>query len=263
MSEKIKDYLGVAGIVALVGLTLAAAGYVRSYSKSIEPSSFRSFSVSGEGKVVAVPDVAEFTFSVVTQGGKDLVKLQTENTGKVNKAIAFVKSKGVDAKDIQTQGYSVEPRYQYYNCNPGIISSEPTPCPPAEIVGYTVTQSVAVKVRDFGRAGDIVSGVVGEGANSVSGLSFKIDDMEKVRSEARAKAIEQARTKAEAIAKAGGFSVGRLLSLNETGGGIQPIYGRGGGGDMMYEKALSAPVPSIEPGSQDTIVTVQLQYEID
>ncbi len=258
-----KNYLGIAGIIALVGLTLAAAGYVRSYSKSIEPSSFRSFSVTGEGKVITVPDVAEFNFSVVTQGGKDLGKLQAENTEKINKANAFLKSEGVDAKDIQTQGYNVEPRYQYYNCNPGVLTTQPTPCPPPEIVGYVVNQSVTVKVRDFSKAGGIVSGVVKEGANSVSGLSFKVDDLEKTRAEARTKAIEQARTKAEAIAKAGGFSVGRLLSLGEAGE-VQPIYGRGGGygGDMLL-KAESLAAPAIEPGSQDVVVTVQMQYEIE
>lgn len=264
MNERIKGYVGVAGIIALLGFAFSAVSYVRSYSKSIEPSSFRSFSVSGEGKVVAIPDVAEFSFSVVTQGGKDIARLQADNTEKTNKAIAYVKAQGVEEKDIKTEGYNVEPRYQYYDCDGGVIRTGSFPCPPPEIVGYTISQSVTVKVRDFKKVGDIFSGVVREGANSVSGLGFRVDEPEKARSEARTKAIEQARAKAKEIAKAGGFSVGRLLSLDEGGGFSPSFYERGGyGGEIALDKISAAPAPSIEPGSQDVVVTVELRYEIE
>ena len=76
MDIKIKNYLGIGGVVLMAAFSLAALWYVKSYSLVIEPSSFRSFTVSGEGKVVAIPDVAEFSFSVLTQGGKDLGALQ-------------------------------------------------------------------------------------------------------------------------------------------------------------------------------------------
>ena len=210
MTEKIKNYLGVAIIISILILAISAWSYVNSYSKVIEPGSFRSFSVSGEGKVVAVPDVAEFDFSVITEGGKNIATLQKENTEKMNKAIAFIKSKGVDAKDIKTQNYSLTPRYQYFDC-----SKVGGVCPPPEIVGYTVTQNVDVKVRDFVKLGDLLSGVVESGANSVSGLSFTVDDSTKIESEARAKAITEAKEKARSVAEAGGFRLGRLISIEE------------------------------------------------
>src|SRR3990167_2011606 len=105
MDTKIKNYLGWSGVVLMAALALSALWYVRSYSKVIEPSSFRSFSASGEGKAVAIPDVAQFTFSVLTQGGKDLGALQKENTIKVNRAIGVVKGAGVEDKDIKTEQY--------------------------------------------------------------------------------------------------------------------------------------------------------------
>ena len=98
MSEKIKNYLGLAGVVALVAFAFATLALVSTYSRSIEPSSFRSFSVSGEGEVVAIPDVAEFTFSVITQGGKDIPALQKENANTANAIIDFLKENGVDKK---------------------------------------------------------------------------------------------------------------------------------------------------------------------
>ncbi len=264
MSDKTKNYLGIAIIVVMLMFGFAAlsyvssySNYVDSYSKSIQPSSFRSFSVSGEGKVVAIPDVAQFTFSVITEGGKNIANLQKENSEKVNKAIEFVKANKVEAKDIKTQNYNLTPRYQYYSC-PRTGGS----CPPPEIVGYTITQTVLVKVRDFNKIGDIVVGVVQNGANSVSELSFTIDDPTKVENQARAEAINKAKEKAKDVAKAGDFRVGRLLSIQE--GYIQPFYtykemaplGLGGGGEP------SVP-PIIEPGSQEVTVSVTLTYEIE
>lgn len=254
MDKKIKNYLGITIIVVLAVVALSGAVYVYFYSKASQPTSYRSFSVSGDGKVVLVPDLAQFSFSVITEGSMDVANLQKINTEKMNKVIEFVKSKQIDAKDIKTQSYSLYPRYQYYDCNKvtGV-------CPPAEIVGYTVSQSVSVKIRDFAKIGDLLSGVVTGGANSVSELSFTVDDLEAAQNEARAEAIDKAKDKAKAIAKAGGFRLGKLISIEEGGGAyptyMELAYGMGGG-------AEAAPAPKIEPGSQEVSVSVTLMYEI-
>jgi len=256
--EQIKKYVSAAFGVGALLLAFAAWNYSDAFSKSIQPSSFRSFSVSAEGRAVSIPDVAEFTFSLVTQGGKDMTKIQAENTNKMNKAIAFVKANGVDDKDVKTQNYSLQPRYQYYSCaNP---ESSVRPCPPPEIVGYEINQTVLVKVRDFAKVGEILAGVVNNGANSVSSFQFTIDDPTSVQDTARAEAIQKAKTKAEALAKVGGFSVGRLLGITEGGNYPRPMmldYATKGFGG-----AETSVAPSIAPGSQETTVNVTLQYEI-
>jgi len=256
--EKIKKYLNISIIIVLFIFAFSAMLYVSSYSKSIQPSSFRSFSVSGEGKITAIPDIAQFTFSVITESGKDIVGLQKENTGKVNKIISFVKSSGVEDKDIKTQNYNLDPRYQYYSCPVKQDSVEP--CPPAEIVGYAITQTVSVKIRNFEKIGDIMAGVVQNGANSVSQLSFAIDDPSSVQDKAREEAIRKAKARAELIAKAGGFNVGKLLLIDENNYPISDYrYGIGG----AMEKSLALPAsPQIEPGSQEITVNVILRYEI-
>lgn len=263
MNDRVKSAQGIAIAIAVIVVAGAAWSYAGSYASSIQPSSFRSFAVSAEGKVVGVPDVASFSFSVVTEGGKDLATLQTTNTEKVNTAIAFLKEKNIDAKDIKTAQYSVEPRYQYYNC--AHPESSVTPCPPADIVGYTVTQSVAVKIRDFSIVGDTLAGVVKSGANTVSQLLFMVDDPTVLETQARTEAIAKAEAQAEAIARAGGFSVGRLLSVDENGGytpvyrtafdSMEAAYGKGGG-------PAAVPAPAVEAGSQDVRVSVTLRYEI-
>ncbi|MDO8523407.1 MAG: SIMPL domain-containing protein [bacterium] len=279
MNEHTKNYLGWVAIMFVGVLSYAVLSYVRTYGSSIEPGTYRSFSVAGEGKVVAVPDVATFSFSIITEGGKDLAALQKENTTKGNKIIDFIKSSGVAAKDIKTEGYSVYPRYTNYTCRqvstpmmqggtsgvgiaaPSIAIAYPVDkvCPPPEISGYSISQTVSVKIRDFVKAGDILTGAVSNGANSVSQLSFDIDDRDKVELEARAAAIEKAKVKAQAVAKAGGFRLGRLLAIDE---GSSPVYYARALSFDSGAKAESAPAPTIEPGSQDIIINVTLRYEI-
>jgi len=258
MSRSIKNYLGAAIIVSILVVAFSTVSFVSSYSKMIEPSSFRSFSASGEGKIVAVPDVAQFSFSVITEGGKNIGELQQKNTGLMNEAIDFVKSEGVETKDIKTQSYNIEPRYQYYSC-PNPPTGGGGPCPPPDIVGYKITQTVSVKIRDFTKIGNVLSGVVEHGANSASSLSFTIDDPTNLQNQARAEAIKKAKEKARAIAEAGGFRLGRLLSIEESGYYPAPYY---------RAEALSMGVdivaaPKIEPGSQEVTANVVLKYEIE
>jgi len=250
----------------MLAVGYAALSFSGAYSRSIQPSSFRSFSVSGEGKAVVVPDIAQFSFSVLSQGGKDLAALQEDNTNKTNKAIDFLKKQGVDQKDIKTQQYNVEPRYQYYNCNPTIYREggvATQPCPPPDIVGYTITQNVEVKIRDFSKIGDVMSGVVQNGANQVSSLNFTLDDPTSAENDARAEAIDEAKRKAEAVAKAGGFRLGRLLAIEEGYSTPYYAYGRGGVAMDAAESTKALPAPTIEPGSQDVIINVVLRYEIN
>lgn len=257
MDKKIKNYLGISTIVAMVIAAVSTLVFANIYSKSIQPSSYRSFSVSAEDKATAVPDVAQFSFSVITQGGKDIAALQRENSGKTNRAIGVAKTSGVEDKDIKTTVYNVEPRYQFFTCPNGRTKTTEA-CPPPEIVGYTVTQSVSVKVRDFEKISEILSGIVQSGVNSVSQLSFTIDDPAILENQVRSAAITKAIAKAESMAKAGDFKLGRLLSISE--GGFTPRFGfektgLGMGGDV-------AAAPQIEPGSQEVSVNVVLTYEI-
>lgn len=256
---KIKVYFGIVAMALLAVAVFSVASYAYTYSRSIEPSAFRSFSTEGEGKVIVIPDVAEFSFTVLTQGGTDLASLQKENSSKTNGAIAFVKSKRIADKDISTQSYTITPRYKHFDCQSFPFGEKTVSCPPSEIVGYEVSQTTLVKTRNFDVVGELLSGVVENGANSISQLSFTIDDPTRAENEARAQAIENAKEKAKAIAKAGDFRLGRLLSIQEGGIAI-PFTRKSLGGGGTFEAAAAA--PAIEPGSQDIRVSMTLVYEI-
>jgi len=254
MNEIIKNRLGNVGVVGIIAIAVAALMYSFAYQESVDP--YTSFSVSGEGRVTAIPDIAEISATILTEGGTDLATLQKQNSDKGNAVIAFVKEKGVEAKDVKTQNYIIEPRYQYTPCS----YEYGRVCPPAEIVGYSIRQTVSIKVRDFNMIGEILKGVVDRGANSVSGPSFTIDDPKETQAQAREEAMADAREKAQAIAKAAGFKLGKIQYISE--GGPVPYYGVGigMGGDAI--KTFEAAPPTVEPGSQEVVVNVNIQYEI-
>lgn len=261
MDTKIKNYLGAGAVVSMIMLAISSLIFAGVYAKSVEPSSFRNFSVSGEGKITAVPDVAQFSFGIITEGGKNIAELQKENSQKANGAIEFLKRGGVKDKDIKTVNYNIQPRYQYPICVPSVNARKNEPCPPPEIVGYSVSQTIAVKAKDFNKISDLLAGVVQSGANAVSELSFVIDDKTEIENKTRQQAIENAIKKAESIAQAGRFNLGNILSINEEWGGISPRF-------SILEKSLAIgandnmPAPEIEPGSQDITVKVSINYEI-
>jgi uncharacterized protein YggE len=243
---------------ALLMLAIAALAFVYQYGRSLDqvyPN--RTFSVQGEADIETPNDIAFFTATVITEGGADVTTLQGENTEKMNRINAFLGEQGIEKRDLKTTNYSMNPRYNYPNCAPGTAV-----CPPATINGYTITQSLEVKVRQADTVGTLLSGIVGAGANSVSGVSFITDDDSSARMEARKQAFEDARTKARETAEAGGFHIGKMVTFYEDNAyPVQPMMNAYGGDTMMAEKVV-APSPVVEPGVSSGKMRVTLVYEI-
>ncbi len=215
----------------------------------------QTISVAGEGEVVAIPDVAQFTFSIVEEA--DTVALAQEAVAtKEGQVLDQLKEQGVDEADIKTTGYNVNPRYEFRRS----ICTE-TFCPPSgerELVGYEVRQSVRVKVRDTGIAGDILANIGSTGVQSISGLSFQIDDDDALRAEARSKAIADARAKAEKLADDLGVDLARVVNFFEQDDSYMPYRAYGMGGDMVMESS----VPQLPTGENQIISNVNITYEI-
>ncbi len=218
-----------------------------------------TITVSGEGEVSAVPDMA--TFSVTVQENAKIVKTaQDAATTKTNDIVAYIKSQGIADKDIQTADYSVYPQYDYVQA----ACSTSGYCPGGKQVlsGYQVSQTITVKVRDTAKAGDLLSGVGSRGASQVSGLSFTIDDQDKLESDARDEAIANAKKKADQLAKSLGVHVVRVVGFSESGSYPMPYaYGRGGVAMDMAAQEKSV-APSIPTGENKITSNVTITYEI-
>ena len=130
--------------------------------------------------------------------------------------IATLKTAGVDAKDIQTSGFSVNPQYLY----PDKDADGNTP--PPRITGYQVQNGVNVKVRKLADLGGILDKIVTVGANTINGVSFSVDDPAKLLDEARKAAFADAEAKAKTYADAAGVGLGKVLTIAEGSDAAPP-----------------------------------------
>jgi uncharacterized protein YggE len=207
-----------------------------------------TITVDGEGKVTATPDIARVDLGVYSEG-TTVKATQEQNTKKMNAIVAALKDLKIDEKDIQTSQYTISPKYDYS------LNQQ-------RIAGYIVSQNVTVKVRDTDSVGTVL-GKAGElGANTVGGVQFTIDDPKALEAEARAKAIEDARTKAQALARDLGLTVVKVVTFSEAGRGGVPMPYAAKAYDMMAQNAVSAPTPDVQTGSLDITSNVSVTFEI-
>ncbi len=245
-------FLGIRSVAAMMELRYVGAG--------VMPAN--TITISGEGEMFAVPDIAEFTFSV-TSLKPTVAAAQEDATTKMNAVSAYLKDAGIAEKDIRTTGYNIYPQYDYET----VTCAVGTYCPGGRQVlrGYEVRQTTTVKVRDTAKAGDLLAGVGTKGATEVSSLTFTFDDPNMVQDEARNKAIADAKEKADVLAKQLGVHLVRVVSFNESTGGYPvPMYAR----DVAYgmggaENAVTqSKAPDISTGENKITSYVTVTYEI-
>ena len=124
---------------------------------------------TGEGIVMATPDMASVTLGVVSEGRTAAEALQ-KNSGDMAAAIDAVKAAGVAEKDIATTGFNIGPVYS--NPRPRDDGSSEAP----RITGYQVSNDVRVVIRDLAKAGDILDKVIAAGANRATSIDFDLAD---------------------------------------------------------------------------------------
>jgi uncharacterized protein len=255
-----KEYVQVLLTLALVGIIVALSAYAYYTLKQSEGvyTGATVITVQGEGEVMAKPDIGEFSFSVMAEG-KTAAEAQDKSAQALNAALAFLKEGGVEDKDVKTSNYYLNPKYRY---DTGVCTT--MYCPPSNPVidGYEVSQTVTVKVRDLNKSGDLISGVGDKGATNISGLSFTIDDMTDLKSQAREAAIADAKANADKLAKDLGVRIVRMTGYWENEGGMYPMYDRSYmGGDMaMAEEAKMS--PQMPVGENEIKSTVSITYEV-
>ena len=213
-------------------------------------------SVTAEGRVERVPDIANFSAGVVTQADTAGEAL-TANSRRMNEVVSALKRAGIADRDIQTSSINLSPRYS----NPE-LEARSRPVPPdrpitPRIVGYEARNTVQVRVRKLGEMGRIIDTLVSQGANEVNGPSFALDEPASALDEARTEAIANARQRAELYARAAGMRVARILTITE-GGGYYPVQ------EMAMARMAPPPAPPtpVAPGEVTLGVSLSVQFEL-
>jgi len=246
-----KEFLWAILNLVLAASFIALVFFLMPMMKNISDSRYpaSTFAVSAEGKTTITPDLAEFSFSVVTEGA-DATVISDNNNRIMNGAIDFIKSKGINAKDIKTTRYNLNPKYEYdRNRNQSYI------------IGYELTQSVFVKVRDFDKLAGILGSLPELGVNQISSINFTVENQEQALSDARGQAFARAQEKARTIADQNNVRLGRLVNISEYQNQPYPVYKSAYDAYGLGGESLAVP-PSIESGTEEITVMVNLTYEI-
>lgn len=234
-----------------LALLAAAAMPAIAHAADAEPSP--RIIVTGEGEAWAAPDMALLSLSVLRQADTARAALDA-NTRAMAEVIAALKAAGIDAKDLQTSGFNISPRWFYPQNPDGSQKNEPP-----RITGYDVTNGLSVRVRDLTKLGEVLDTSVTLGVNQGGQITFVNDDPTAAVTEARKKAMADAIARARTLTEAAGASVGRILEISEQNFSPRPM-------PMMEAKAMmadaaGAPVP-VEAGENAYKVSVNVTFEI-
>ncbi len=244
--------IGVAIIFALVGF-----GAYQFNKITNENSQGRNITLSAEGKVTTIPDIAKIGFEVSLEN-KSIEALTNENNKKMQAIIDFLKENKIDAKDIKTTFYNLNPVYEQ-KCYLDV--SQMHRCD-SVLSRYSLNQRVEVTIRDFTIIDTLVAEVTKLGANNISNLRFEIEDAEKALNEAKIDAINKIMARAQEISKNSTVRFGRIINVSENSY-YQP-YSSLIQKDSMAMSARGvelAPAP-IEAGSKDVTANVSITFEL-
>jgi len=198
---------------------------------------------SGRGETRLAPDYAYVTIGVTSQA-PNAVDAASENARRVESILGALHSFGLTDRQLLTSRYNLTQNYEY-----------PKNAPPKPS-GFTARSTIRAEVRRLEDLGKLIDASIASGATEVSGVQFLASNTDEARRSAMTEAVKQARADADAMARAAGGSLGRVIALN-AGGISQPMYNVRENMQLMSAVATSASVPtSIVPG--DLIVTAQV-----
>lgn len=251
-------------IILLVAMIVTLGIYSRFILKQTKDWGFgpTTISVQGLGEVYTVPDVGQFSFSVVEKGN-NAEEAQTRSAEKINEVLEILKELGIEEKDIKTENYNLYPIYRYEakSCPQGVY------CPSEQVLdGFEVNQSVTVKVRDLDNAGNILVKIGEKEVSNISNLNFVVDDIEQFKNEAREKAVENAKNKADSLEKALGVKFEKMVGFYEDDfslyGNYQDEYFARQQNSMIFAESMDASGPNLPTGENVVRSQVSITYKV-
>lgn len=175
---------------------------------SIQPET--TLQINAEAKINREPDIAYITAGV-TEERATAGEAMAAQAASMNGVFSALEAAGIAARDMQTSGLSLYPRYDYIEEKLKDGSSRGV----QKLAGYVATNQVTAKVRNLDTLGATIDSLVKAGGNTFSGVTFAIEDDKEIKNEARAKAMKESIAKAELYANAAGLKVARIVSINE------------------------------------------------
>jgi uncharacterized protein YggE len=205
-----------------------------------------TITVAGTGRVVLTPDTADLRLGVTTTAAT-VKDARARAASAMTAVIAALRKLGIAQRDIRTTALTLQPVYDYSNGSN-----------PPRLTGYTFSNGVAVTLRDLDLVASAVDDALGAGATSLDGVTFRVDDEAAAERQARESAMQEAKSKADALAEAAGVRITGVASIAETSAPIAyPTYFAAG---LAAARDVATPV---EPGTTEVSISVSVAYLID
>lgn len=244
----------------LLGLVAAPAAVAQTTTRVSDPQAVAgmfgamhaayaptTLEVLATAEVSRAPDLAELTAGVVTSAALAQPAM-AENASRMAATVAALRRAGVADRDIQTSSLSLQPQYRYADGQP------------PQLIGYQASNQVRVTVRRPAEAGRLIDALVAAGANTVNGPAFRLSDPSAALDEARTKAVQTARARADLYARAAGLKVRRIASISEGGESGRPPIIVTAARRMSAEAMADTPVA---PGEVELAVTLAVKFELE
>jgi uncharacterized protein YggE len=240
--------------LALLGVGTAVAALLASAPMGAaqtiptpQPQPGSGISVVGQGIVLAQPNTAHITLGVEVFD-QSLANGQSQAASRMDAVVSKLKASGVPDTDIHTVSFNITPQYDFQNQNQPVLR------------GYQIQNLVDVKTTNVNVLGAMIDDSIAAGATRVYGIRFEASNMEDLKNQARDQAMQNARAKAEQLARDAGVSLGRPTSINESDtGGVTPLRVQQA---PQPAAAAAAPQTPIQPGELQVQTTVQVVWSI-
>ena len=236
-------------VLAAAGLTVVGTSACDASSGPVAAPSDESqhaVTVIGSGEVQGTPDTLNVNASIEFIS-PDVTGAMNQTGDRQNAVIQALVDAGVDRKDINTSQVSLQPQFTGGGDNPQTI------------VGYRASNSIDVKIRQLDAASQALALIVSSGgdATRINNVNYSIEDDSELIRDARSRAFEDAKDRAEQYAQLSGMSLGKVVSISESAGRQPPPVPYRGDQEM----AMAAPVP-VEPGQQTVGFSVTVVWEL-
>jgi uncharacterized protein YggE len=224
------------------GLTLTLALLAFGIA-SAEAQEYRTLTVTGEGRIAALPDTALVEAGVTTQAATAAAAM-AENSAAMARVLEALGSLEIAPRDLQTRRLQLFPVY-----------AKRTASEPDRITGYRATNQLQIRVRQLDAVGRVLDRIGEAGINEMANLQFVVADPAPLLDRARVAAVEDARHKAELLAREAGIALGEVRELREGGGAPPPVPG----GRMAHLEAAAVPIAT---GELEFNASVSIVYAI-
>lgn len=221
----------------LISVIILTITFSMSAQNHVQPT----VDVTGKGIVNVVPD--EATINVrVENSGTDVSEVKRQNDATINNVFAFLKKMKIEDKYVKSEYVRLSKNYEYNT----------------KTYKYNANQSISIQLKDLSRYEEIMNGLLQTGINRIDGVSFSSSKQEELESEARKKAIENAKLKATEYAGVLNQTIGAAVRISEfqmNNNSPQPMYKM-----MAMDSGSSESQQTISPGEMEINVTVNVSF---